>query len=148
MTIVLEPSNNAGGVRDKVAQAAPVEHNQPLLPRPGVAQAPSPSSTASAAALARLLLAGGRAADALACVEAALSAAPRSTELLHLRGGCLLAAGNVPGEQSNAAGRRHSCGCLHLLLRHGAATAAGPCSVALRRDRSNQRRPRPAANQR
>ncbi|GBF98706.1 UDP-N-acetylglucosamine--peptide N-acetylglucosaminyltransferase-like [Raphidocelis subcapitata] len=97
MTIVLEPSNNAGGVRDKVAQAAPVEHNQPLLPRPGVAQAPSPSSTASAAALARLLLAGGRAADALACVEAALSAAPRSTELLHLRGGCLLAAGNVPG---------------------------------------------------
>jgi len=49
------------------------------------------------AALAELLLNGGKPAEALACVDAALTAAPSSTHLLHLRGRCLLAAGNVPG---------------------------------------------------
>ena len=55
------------------------------------------SSEHQRAQLAELLLASGKAPDALACADAALLAAPASAELLHLRGRCLLAAGNVPG---------------------------------------------------
>lgn len=55
--------------------------------------------------LAELLLSSGKAMEALPWVDKALAAAPASTALLHLRGSCLLAAGNVPGELHEGVGR-------------------------------------------
>jgi hypothetical protein len=72
------------------------------------------------AKLAELLLAGGKATEALACVEAALAAAAAAPHLLHLRGSCLLASGNIPGGLGSCRGTgmyQHgalmccSCGC-------------------------------------
>lgn len=68
-----------------------------LGPDGGNSSNKSSSNDQQRAHLAELLLAGGKAADALACADAALLSAPASPELLHLRGRCLLAAGNVPG---------------------------------------------------
>jgi hypothetical protein len=54
--------------------------------------------------LAELLLCSGKTADALACADKALLAAPASAALLHLRGRCLLSAGNIPGVPIDPAG--------------------------------------------
>lgn len=140
-------------------QTAPAGPGAALSPPPVAAPPPDGPAGARAlspdqrAALARLLLAGGKPGDALAAVDAALLAAPGSLPLLHLRGSCLAALGNVPGAAGRGPhalargratarrpGERRSAAVCAALLPPAAARAHPPCAHPLLTPPSHRRR--------